>query len=148
MSKTFQGRSILPANLKGSAVVTRQGFNTLASFYKSILSQASEAVCNDQDNPELFGKLLSGRIICLPGGIGSTSTGATWDSVVHLGISPKAMLFSESIDSLSAAGLILGEVWAGHRICTVDRLGDQFLEYVRDDCQIEILENGTVIVDQ
>ena len=146
MGKIFKGRTILPANLKGEALVTHTGFNTLACFYKSILTEAETAVCGDQDNLELFGKELTDKIICLPKSIGSTSAGATWDCVVKMGIAPGAMLFSQRIDSLSAAGLILAEVWVGKRICTIDQLGDEFLDYVKTGQLIGIREDGTVTI--
>lgn len=144
MSQTFKGRSILPATVEGQALVTRRGFNTLACFYKSILTHASTAVCGDQDNPELFGRVLTAKIICLPKSIGSTSAGATWDFVAKMGIAPAAMLFSEPIDSLSAAGLILADIWVGRRICTVDQLGAEFLAAVQTGQPLKIMTDGTV----
>jgi predicted aconitase with swiveling domain len=136
----------LPGTVTGEACVTRQGFNTLASFYTSMVTRSDRAICSDQDNPDLFGKNLSGMVICLPKTIGSTSAGVTWDTVVSMGIAPKAMLFSQHIDSLAAAGLILADVWAGVRIVVIDQLGDDFLAIVEDGCKIEVFEDGTVWV--
>jgi predicted aconitase with swiveling domain len=147
MSLKFKGRPILAGEAVGEAVVTHAGFNSLSSFYKSMLTDADTAVCNDQDNREIFGVDLTGKIICLPKSIGSTSAGATWDRVAQMGIAPKAMLFSQQIDSLAAAGLVLAEVWVGRRIYTIDQLGDEFLNQVQTGQRIEIHENGTVIVD-
>lgn len=147
MSKSFKGRAILPGNVEGKALVTHQGFNTLACFYKSMLTEAEAAICSDQGNPELFGKNLTDKIICLPKTVGSTSAGATWDNVAYRGIAPKAMLFSQHIDSLTAAGLVLAEVWVGKRIVAVDQLGDEFLEYVKEGHSIAIQKDGTVIVE-
>ena len=148
MGRTFTGRPVLPGRAVGEAVVTRQGFNTLSAFYKSMLTNAERAVCNDQDNPDIFGLELTGRIICLPKSIGSTSAGATWDRVAKMGIAPKAMLFSEQIDSLAAAGLVLAEIWVGQRIITVDQLGPDFLVSVTNGQQIEIGEDGLVTLVQ
>lgn len=146
MGKIFKGRPILPANLDGVALVSHTGFNTLACFFQSILTEAETAICSDQDNPEIFGKILTNRIVCIPKSIGSTSAGATWDCVAKRNIAPKAMLFSKRIDSLSAAGMILAEIWAGRRICTVDYLGDEFLQCVKTGQLIEILDDGTVSI--
>jgi predicted aconitase with swiveling domain len=147
MSRIFKGRAILPRPVEGDAVVTHSGFNTLASFYKSILTKPEVAICSDQDNKELFGKPLTDKMVCLPKTIGSTSAGATIEYVAYLGIAPRAMLYSQKIDSLSAAGLVLADVWAGERICAIDQLGDDFLEYVKDGHRIVAKEDGTVIVD-
>lgn len=146
MSRMFKGRPVLAANVEGEAIVTHQGFNTLASFYQSILTDAKEAICSDQDNQELYQKNLTGKILCLPKTVGSTSSGATWDKVAVMSIAPKALLFSERIDSLAAAGMTLVDIWVGKRIVAVDELGSEFLSYVKDGMNIVIQEDGTVFV--
>jgi uncharacterized protein len=146
MSRTFIGRPVLGGDLEGEALVTHRGFNSLASFYQAMLTEAETAICSDQDNPELFQKTLTDKIICLPKTTGSTSAGATWDRVAYNGIAPKGMLFSKHIDSLAAAGLALAEVWVGKRIFAVDQLGDDFLEFVKDGDHLEIHADGTVVV--
>ena len=147
MSRSFKGRAILPGNLEGEALVTHVGFNTYASFYTSIHAQVEAAVCADSGNPELYGKNLTDKIICLPKTVGSTSAGAVWQRLARLGVAPRAMLFSQQIDSLAAGGLIVADVWAGKRICTVDRLGDEFLESVKDGDRIVIRQGGTVTIE-
>jgi predicted aconitase with swiveling domain len=144
MSKKFIGRVILEGNIEGQAVVTRQGFNTLASYYKSITGNAAAAICSDQDNRDLYQKDLTGKIICLPKSIGSTSAGATWVQIAEMGLAPKALLFSGNIDSLAAAGVALVDVWVGRRIVTIDDLGEEFLMSVQDGQTIAIDADGTV----
>ncbi len=146
MEKIFKGRPVLAGRFEGQALVTRRGFNTLASFYKSMLEGAAAAICGDQDNEALFGQNLTDKIICLPKGIGSTSAGAAWHRVAEMGIAPKAMLFAEHIDSLSAAGLVLADVWVGRRVFAVDQLGPQFLTSVKNGQRLEVREDGTVTV--
>ena len=147
MSMVFKGRAILPGNVSGECLVTKSGFNTLACFYKSMLERGEVAICADKDNKELFGHILTNKIICAAKGIGSTSAGATWERIAQLGINPKAMLFSEHIDSLSAAGLIIADVWLGRRIYAIDQLGEEILEHVRNGQWVEIREDGTVIIN-
>ncbi|OQY08304.1 MAG: hypothetical protein B6I22_01150 [Desulfobacteraceae bacterium 4572_123] len=142
----FKGRAVLPGTIKGKALVTRRGFNTYASFFTSIHEQTGKAVCADTGNPELYGKNLANRIICLPGTAGSTSSGAVWQRLVKLKAAPMAMLFSQQIDPLAAGGLIIADIWAGKRIVTVDQLGDAFLDAVGEDDFIEILASGHVTV--
>jgi len=153
VSRTFSGRTILwpdggyPREMEGEAVVTRAGFNTYASFYTSIHAQAEAAYCADSGNRELCGKNLTGKIICLPQTTGSTSAGAVWQRLARLGVAPKAMLFSRRIDSLAAGGLIVADVWAGADcIVTIDQLGDDFLDAVRDGDRIVIKKDGTVTI--
>jgi predicted aconitase with swiveling domain len=111
-----------------------------------MLGNADEAICADHGNPDLFGKLLSGKILCLPKTIGSTSAGTTWDRVAKMGIAPQALLLSETIDSLAAAGLVIADEWAGTRIVAVDRLGQAFLDHISDGDIISVCKDGTVIV--
>jgi predicted aconitase with swiveling domain len=146
VSRAFRGRAILPGNLEGEALVTHQGFNTYASFYTSIHGPVETAQCADSGNLELYGKNLTDKIICLPKTIGSTSSGAVWQRLARMGNAPKAMLFSQQIDSLAAGGLIVADVWVGKRIYVVDQLGDEFLESVKDGDRIVIREDGTVTI--
>lgn len=146
MSRTFRGRPILSGNIEGEALVSHQGFNTYASFFTSIHIPSDEAPCADSGNVELFGKDLANKIICIPSTIGSTSSGAVWQRLATMGNAPKAMLFSQQIDSLAAGGLIVTDVWVGKRIYVVDQLGDEFLESVRDGDRIVIREDGTITI--
>jgi len=146
VKKSFKGRAVLPGNVEGEALVSRRGFNTYACFFTSIHVPSDKALCADSGNDELYGKNLAGKIICLPKTIGSTSSGAVWQRLALMGVVPKAMLFSQKIDSLAAGGLVVADVWAGKRICTVDQLGDEFLESVKEGDRIVVKEDGTVII--
>ena len=126
--------------------MTHLGFNTYASFYTSIHAQVETALCADSGNRELYGKNLTDKIICLPQTVGSTSAGAVWQRIARLGVAPKAMLFSQQIDSLAAGGLIVADLWAGERIVVVDHLGDEFLASVRDGDRIVIRQDGTITI--
>ena len=146
MSSTFKGRTILPGKLAGKALVATTGFNAYACFYNSIREGVTYSECADSGNQDLFGKRLDGAIICLPNTIGSTSAGAVWQRVARLGVAPSAMLFSKPIDSLAAGGLIVADLWAGKRIVTIDRLGDEFLHAVSEGDWITIHDDGNVII--
>lgn len=147
MPRTFKGRVVLGGNVKGECVVSHEGVNTLASFQKSALKKSKKVICSDQNNKDLYNKNLTGKVMCLPKTIGSTTGGMILQNIAQLGIGPLAMLFSEHIDSLAAAGIILSDVWNGTRIIAIDQLGDEFLNYVKDGQIIEINEDGTIIVN-
>jgi len=74
MAKTFVGRSIIAGNTTGQSIVTRQGFNILASYQQSYFNRR-KAICSDQNNTDLYGKDLAQKVICLPKAIGSTTGG-------------------------------------------------------------------------
>lgn len=63
------------------------------------------------------------------------------------GRAPACLLFSEPIDSLAAAGAILSDVWTESSLPTVDSLGEDFLEYVKEGMLIEVMEDGIVRVE-
>jgi uncharacterized protein len=144
MSVTFKGRPLIAGAAEGEAVVSRAGVNILASFQKDILAKKKTIRSSDQNNPELFGKVLTGKILCLPKTIGSTTGGMILQKAIASGLAPAALLFAEHIDSLAAAGVILAKVWNGIDIITVDGLGEEFLSALRDGDGVRIGADGTV----
>jgi predicted aconitase with swiveling domain len=147
MSKIFKGRPVLSGNCQGEALVSHGGFNTLASYQTSVVLQKHTAECSDQNNPDLYKKLMTGKVLCLPQTIGSTTGGLVMMTMCSLGSRPKAMLFANPIDSLAAAGAILSDIWLGIRIIVVDGLGEDFLSAVQTGETVSISEDGTVTID-
>ena len=145
--REFKGRVIAPGTVTAEAVVTRSGFNTLASLQGALQFGDKKATCGDQNNPDIHGKELAGKALCLPQTIGSTTGGLVIYTACAMDRQPACMLFSKPIDSLAAAGSILASVWLeGTQMPVVDSLGDEFLEYVQHGMQITITEDGTVQV--
>jgi predicted aconitase with swiveling domain len=146
MAMTFKGRVIVGGNISGESLVTRReyNFNILASYFKGIA--AKSGICYDQNNKDLFGKNMEGKILCLPTTIGSTTGGMFLQCVASMGVSPIAMLYSEHIDPVSAAGIVMSEIWDGNKIITIDLLGREFLEYVQNEQKIEISDTGEVTI--
>ncbi len=74
--KTFKGRVVLPGKVTGKATVSKQPFNTTGSYYDNCFAGKTDgAPCTDINNKELFGKELSGAILCLSTTVGSTTGG-------------------------------------------------------------------------
>ena len=145
--KTFKGRPLLPGTLEGKALVSRQPFNTSASYLENMFAgRKDSAPCTDANNPELFEKDLSGAIMCTPQTVGSTMGAGALMGMNDLGVGFKAMLFSWHIDSIAAGGLIIDDVWNGRRVITIDLLGDEFMETVKSGDPLSIHEDGTVEV--
>ena len=145
--KELKGRVIAKGAVTAEAVVTKQGFNTLASMQMMFIQ--SKTKCVDQSNPDLYKKLLQGKALCLPQTIGSTTGGMFLYSAVKSGKAPACLLFAKEIDSLAAAGAVLADVWSDDaKMPTIDKLGDDFLNYVQDGDTDTVKEDGTVIVDR
>ena len=146
--KEFKGRIVAPGTVTAPALVSHAGLNTLASFQKALQFGDKKATCGDQNNPDLYGKEMLGKALCLPQTIGSTTGGLVLYCACAMGRQPACMLFSNPIDSLAAAGSILASVWLeGVSMPVVDSLGEEFLDYVKDGMTITIKEDGTVVVD-
>ena len=145
--KQFQGRVICPGTCEAEALVSHGGFNTLASYQMALMFHDKQVKCGDQNNPDLFGKPMVGTALCLPQTIGSTTGGMVLYCAKVMGRTPACLLFSEHIDSLAAAGAILSAVWTDDPMPTVDCLGEEFLNYVKDGMTITVDEDGTVTVE-
>ena len=146
--KQFKGRVIAAGEVKAPALVSHGGLNTLASFQKALQFGDKKATCGDQNNPDLFGKQMVGTALCLPQTIGSTTGGLVLYCACAMKRQPACMLFSKPIDSLAAAGAVLADVWVDDvTMPVIDSLGDEFLEYVKDDMTIIVELDGTVTVE-
>jgi len=145
--KTFKGRPVLAGELKGKALVSKQAFNTTASYFENMFAgNTTNAPCTDANNKELFKKDMKGAIICTTQTVGSTMGAGCLMGMSELGVGAKAFLFSSHIDSIAAGGLIIDDIWNERRVITVDLLGDEFLEAVNTGDPITIHEDGTVEV--
>ncbi len=145
--KKFKGRVVTPGTAKAEAVVTHEGFNTLASLQSALQFGDKTSKCGDQSNQELYGKPLKGKALCLPQTIGSTTGGLVLYCACAMDRQPACMLFANHIDSLAAAGAILADVWLDNVFMpVVDCLGEEFLDYVKDGMMIKVKEDGTVLV--
>jgi predicted aconitase with swiveling domain len=145
--KSFHGRPVLPGNLTGTATVSRQAFNTSASYFENMFGGRTDAApCTDSNNKDLHGKDLSNMILCTTQTVGSTLGGCTLMGMKEVGVGPQALLFSKHIDSLAAAGVLMEDIWNSERIITIDLLGDEFLEAVETGDPIAIHSDGTVEV--
>lgn len=148
--KTFKGRVIASGTVTAEALVSHGGLNTLASFQKALQFGDKNATCGDQNNADLYGKQMAGKALCLPMTIGSTTGGMVLYCACSMGRQPACMLFSEPIDSLAGAGVILADVWLkdeSAKMPVIDSLGEEFLDYVKDGMSITVGDDGVVIVE-
>ena len=146
--KKFQGRVVTPGTCTAPALVSHGGLNTLASFQKALQFGDKKATCGDQNNPDLYGKQMAGKALCLPQTIGSTTGGLVLYCACSMHRQPACLLFSNPIDSLAAAGSILASVWLdGVSMPVVDSLGEEFLEYVKEGMTITVKDGGVVCVE-
>lgn len=153
--KQFKGRPVVAGKCTAPALVSHSGFNTLASFQGALQfgelpiigKMYKHTECDDQNNKDLYQKPMQDTALCLPQTIGSTTGGMILFCAKSLGKCPTCLLFSEHIDSLACAGAVLAANWCDEPLITVDCLGQEFLDYVKDGMKITVDEDGTVTVD-
>ena len=121
--KEFKGRVLAGGTFKGEAVVSHGGVNTLATFQKSALKNAKRVIVSDQNNKDIYGLDITGKALCLPITIGSTTGGLVIQTVCAMKINPACFLFSEHIDSLAASGIVLARIWENSDVIAIDMLG-------------------------
>lgn len=143
--KTFTGRPLIPGEVDGSAMVSRIGFNTYTSYKLNMVGGVTDkAICTDGDNKDLYGKDITGAILCLPQTIGSTTGGFVLMGVAKMGLAPKAMLFANHVDSLAIGGLVMADIWIDKQVIVIDLLGPEFLDAVNTGDPIKVHEDGKV----
>lgn len=146
--REFKGRIVTPGTVTAEAVVSKQGFNTLASMQMALQFGDKQTKCGDQNNPDINGKPLCGKALCLPQTIGSTTGGLVLYCACAMERQPACMLFANHIDSLAAAGAVLADVWVDNiTMPVIDCLGEEFLDYVQTGMTITVKEDGTVVVE-
>lgn len=147
MSRVFKGRVITPGETTAPALVSHGGLNTLASYQMALMFGDKQVKCGDQNNPDLYKKPMLGKALCLPETIGSTTGGMVLYTACATDNQPACMLFSMTIDSLAASGAILAANWTDANMPVIDKLGDEFLQYVQDGMSVSVEPDGTVIVE-
>ncbi len=146
MAKVFKGRVIAPGTTKAEALVSHNGFNTLASYQSALMFGDKQVKCGDQNNNDIYKKSMIDKALCLPETIGSTTGGMVLYAACALGKQPACMLFSKPIDSLAASGAILAANWTEANMPVIDSLGEEFLSFVNDGMTITVALDGTVTV--
>jgi predicted aconitase with swiveling domain len=145
--KTFKGRPLLAGDLKGKVLASKQPLNTTGSYLENLFGgKKDSAPCTDPNNKDFYKKDLSGAIICTTTTVGSSLGGAALMGVGSLGVGPKAMLFSQHVDSVSISGLLMDDIWNGKRVIAIDLLGDDFINTVKSGDTVSIKKDGTVEV--
>ncbi len=145
--RQFKGRVVVSGQCSAEALVSRGGFNTLASYQMALMFGDKEVKCGDQNNPDIYKKPMLGKALCLPMTIGSTTGGMVLYTACALNKQPACMLFSMPIDSLAASGAILGDVWTDSNMPVVDSLGQEFLDYVQTGMTVTVGPEGLVTVE-
>ena len=140
--KTFRGRVVLAGKVTGKATLSKQPFNTSGSYQENMFAgRTDSAPCTDSSNKPLYGKDLSGAILCTPTTVGSTMGGMCLMGMKSIGVGPQALLFSKPIDTLAAAGVLMADIDRGVTNSNKARFSSR-LRLFGDDDLVQIAMTG------
>ena len=139
--KEFKGRIVASGTVTAKALVSHGGLNTLASFQKALQFGDKKATCGDQNNPDLYGKQMAGKALCLPTTIGSTTGGLVLYCACSMNRQPACMLFSEPIEIELSTGNLTS---CPHRFTQYLREYNSFPDMNRNQ---EVFNTGMFSVD-
>jgi len=146
VSRKFRGRPLVPGYVEGEAVVTKNGLNWLATYQKTVVSRTKRAIGADKNNPDVFEKDLTQKILVIPHGIGSTTGGLVIAEIACMRLEPKAILCAHTVDTLTLSGVLLANNWFNARIVLVDQLGEEVLEKISTGEKVIVHPDGRVEV--
>lgn len=141
-----RGRVIVPGDAEGEAVVSTMGLNWLATYQKTVISRGKRAIGSDKNNPDIYGRDLTGKILVIPQGVGSTTGGIVIAEVACMGLAPKAIVCAGVVDTLTVSGVLLAWRWFNTKIVLVDCVGNEVFRRVKSGDTIKVYSDGRLEV--
>lgn len=94
----------------------------------------------------LFGKSISGCILCLPSGRGSCTASQVLLELILQGNAPRALVLRD-VDGLLCVGAIVAQEVFNEQVPDILCLGTKFTEILQDDPQYGLVqENGRLVI--
>ena len=128
-----EGRSYAPGKAAGLALVLREPL----SFYGGVSAQTGSII--DRSHADV-GKIITGRILVIPGGRGSSSSSSVLAEAIRLGTGPAAIVLGRP-DPIMVVGCIVADLLYGLRVplivCGIEPFEDG------DRLSVECDERGT-----
>jgi predicted aconitase with swiveling domain len=138
VTRTLQGRSLAAGHGSGQARVLTEPL----SLWGGMDPSSGEIV--DAHHPQR-GANLSGRVLVMPAGRGSSSSSSVLAEAVRLGTGPAAILIANA-DLILAVGAAVANELYGRSVPVVE-LDARDLGSIPDGAQIEVADDGSVQVD-
>jgi len=133
---TLYGRGLVEGEGEGEAIVIRSPF----SFAHGVDPKTGMAI-DMRQAPEIYGKIITGKVLVYPCGRGST-TGASWFlEAVRCGNYPSAIINIES-EIIIVGGAVQASIFYGKNIPIVDRLNKNPLEVITTGDYVKVEVKG------
>ena len=132
-----EGRVLVAGEASGRALVLEEPLSFWGGF------DAEEGVVIDRHHPQ-HGSLVTGKVVVMPHGRGSSSASAVLAEAIRLQTAPAAVLM-RTVDPIVMLGsLVAGELYGF--VCPVVVVSSAQYEQIATDDWVEISADGTVMV--
>jgi hypothetical protein len=129
----YKGRVIYPGNATGEALVTTQAI----SFFGGVEPETGLIV---EEDHELQGKSLAGKILVFPTGKGSTVGSYTLYRLSHTGCAPAAIINADC-ETITAVGCIISEIPCVDRVPIEHLQSGMLLRVDADQGWVSVLDH-------
>jgi predicted aconitase with swiveling domain len=133
----FQGKMLVAGQGNGRALVLTEPL----SLWGGLNPETGEII--DQRHPQA-GQIVSGRVLFLPSGRGSSSASSILLEAVKQGKAPAAIITSETDGILALGAAVAREMY--DRSPPVLVLADEAYAQIQTGQQVEVHANGTILI--
>jgi len=137
MTRRLAGRPCVPGAAEGTALVTRGPL----SFWGGLDPRTGRIVDRRHDR---VGEVVTGRVVVLPCGKGSSTASACLLESVRAGTAPAAIILAR-LDPILALGAIVADELYGRSLPVVT-LDEEAFRTIREGDRVTIEPDGTVVV--
>ncbi|MEZ4866533.1 MAG: DUF126 domain-containing protein [Caldilineaceae bacterium] len=101
----WQGRTLVPGTASGAALVLSEPL----SFWGGMDVATGRII--DQQHPQV-GEVLSGRVLMMPAGRGSSSSSSVLAEAIYAGTAPAAIILTEADVIVALGAMVAAELYA------------------------------------
>ena len=137
MERVLKARVLVAGRAKGAATVSKEPL----SLWGGLCPRTGEII---DRRHELAGRIVTGRILVLPGGRGSSTSSATLMESIKAGVAPAAII-TMRVDPILTLGSIVSDELYGRSI-PILVLDTEDFQSVKQDDRITIESDGTLSI--
>jgi len=137
MEKVLKARVLVAGQAEGAATVSKEPL----SLWGGLSPQTGEII---DRRHELAGRTVTGRILVLPWGRGSSTSSATLMESIKAGVAPAAII-TRRVDPILALGSIVSNELYGRSI-PILVLDTEDFQSIKQDDHIKIESDGTLSI--
>jgi uncharacterized protein len=136
---TLRGRPVVAGNARGTALLLEHGL----SFAMAL--DVADGRITDVHSP-YSGTSVSGRVLVMPAGRGSSSASTALAEAIRVGTAPAAMLLAE-VDEILTVGAIVARTLYGHT-CPIVILASEDMAAIETGAQVDVERDGSVSLER